>query len=93
MAEPKDLTPPEQVRVNVEVGHNFTAVDETVTAKKYSTINKLKGIMLDYGALGTVMTGSGPTVFGLFENEKQAQAASEELKNHVSYTCVTKTLV
>ncbi len=65
---------------------------ETVTAKKHTIINNLKSIMLDYGALGTIMTGSGPTVFGLFENEKQAQKATEELKKHVSYTCVTKTL-
>lgn len=75
------------------VSRRMYNVLETVTAKKYPIINELKGIMLDNGALGTLMTGSGPTVFGLFEDEKQAQNASEELKKHVSYTCVTKTLV
>ena len=48
--------------------------------------------MLDFGAMGTIMTGSGPTVFGLFEDEKQAQKAADELSKYVSYTCVTKTI-
>jgi len=65
---------------------------ETVTAKKLPVINELKSVMLDYGAMGTIMTGSGPTVFGLFENEKQAEKAREKLSEMVSYTCVTKTI-
>lgn len=75
------------------VSRRMYNVLETVTAKKHTIINELKGKMLDYGAIGTLMTGSGPTVFGLFENGKQAQKAADELKKHVSYTCVTKTLL
>lgn len=74
------------------VSRRMYNVLETVTAKKLPIINELKGIMLDYGAIGTIMTGSGPTVFGLFENEIQAKKAAEELSKYVSYTCVTKTI-
>ena len=31
--------------------------------------------MKDYGAIGTLMSGSGPTVFGIFKNETEAQMA------------------
>lgn len=65
---------------------------ESVTAQKLPVINELKGIMLDYGAMGTIMTGSGPTVFGLFEDEIQAEKARQELAKAVSYTMVTKTI-
>ncbi len=65
---------------------------ESVTAKKLPIINELKSVMLDFGAMGTIMTGSGPTVFGLFEDEKQAEKARQELSKYVSYTMVTKTI-
>ena len=48
---------------------------ETVTIKEYPPINKLKQIMLNANAMNALMSGSGPTVFGLFEKEKDAQRA------------------
>ena len=36
--------------------------------------------MLAHGALNAMMSGSGPTVFGLFEEEKQAQLAFEKMR-------------
>ena len=38
-------------------------------------IGEIKAALLQRGALGASMTGSGSAVFGLFENEAQAQAA------------------
>jgi len=38
--------------------------------------------LVEYGALGALMSGSGPSVFGLFENHKDAQAAAKELRLH-----------
>ena len=38
-------------------------------------INDIKNLLIDSGALGAVMTGSGPAVFGLFDNEDNARAA------------------
>lgn len=40
-------------------------------------VSGLKHSMLDYGALGTLMSGSGPTVFGLFDREEKAKSAAK----------------
>ena len=53
---------------------------ETVTVKEYPVIQKIKDKMLEFGAIGSLMSGSGPTVFGLFTNPKAAQQAYEELR-------------
>lgn len=53
---------------------------ETVTVKKYPVIEKLKTIMKDNGAVNSIMSGSGPTVFGLFDDLNKAQVAFEEIK-------------
>ncbi|PIP07481.1 MAG: 4-(cytidine 5'-diphospho)-2-C-methyl-D-erythritol kinase, partial [Syntrophobacteraceae bacterium CG23_combo_of_CG06-09_8_20_14_all_50_8] len=42
-------------------------------------LNQLKKDMISCGAVGALMSGSGPTVFGIFETEKQALKAKEEL--------------
>ena len=41
---------------------------ENVTQKEYPVISEIKHIMDDNGALGSLMSGSGPTVFGLFDD-------------------------
>ncbi|MCI8726799.1 MAG: 4-(cytidine 5'-diphospho)-2-C-methyl-D-erythritol kinase [Hungatella sp.] len=53
---------------------------ETVTVPAYPVIQEIKDIMADYGALGSLMSGSGPTVFGLFTDKKDAERAYEELR-------------
>ena len=53
---------------------------ETVTVKEYPAIQEIKDKMLEFGAIGSLMSGSGPTVFGLFTNPKAAQQAYEELR-------------
>jgi len=46
---------------------------EAVTIRKYPELGRIKDELLADGAHGALMSGSGPTVFGLFENEAQAQ--------------------
>lgn len=53
---------------------------ELVTAKKYPVIEEIKDVMRQKGALNALMSGSGPTVFGLFTEPEQARAAYEELR-------------
>ena len=53
---------------------------ETVTVKEYPVIQEIKDKMVEFGAIGSLMSGSGPTVFGLFTNPKAAQQAYEELR-------------
>ena len=63
-----------------EVAKKFGNVLELVTAKKYPIIEEIKAVMKKNGALNALMSGSGPTVFGLFTDERAAQKAYEELR-------------
>uniref|UniRef100_UPI003FEF1DA7 4-(cytidine 5'-diphospho)-2-C-methyl-D-erythritol kinase n=1 Tax=Roseburia sp. TaxID=2049040 RepID=UPI003FEF1DA7 len=53
---------------------------ETVTIPNYPVIAQIKEHMLEQGAVGAMMSGSGPTVFGLFEDGDTAVAAYEKMK-------------
>lgn len=53
---------------------------EVVTVKKYTIIEDIKKVMLSFGAMGSLMSGSGPTVFGIFEKEEDARKAMEHIK-------------
>ena len=52
---------------------------EDVTIKKHGIIDEIKRSLLENGAVFSMMTGSGPTVFGIFENEEKAVMAGERL--------------
>ncbi len=54
---------------------------ESVTCSEYDIINELKKAMLNIGASGSLMSGSGPTVFGLFKNKEEAMSAEKRLKD------------
>ena len=58
---------------------NMVNVLETVTSKMHEDIKYIENIMLEHNALGSMMSGSGPTVFGLFENEEDALNGKIEL--------------
>lgn len=51
-------------------------VMETVTEKKYPIITDIKKMMLGNGAMNAVMSGSGPSIFGVFLEEDAARAAA-----------------
>ena len=53
---------------------------ESVTAKKYPVIDEIKREMLDNGATVSMMSGSGPSVFGFFENENSGKNALDFFK-------------
>ena len=53
---------------------------ETVTVKAYPVIDTIKNRMKELGAVGSLMSGSGPTVFGIFLEEAKAQEAYEKIK-------------
>lgn len=54
---------------------------EDVTIKAHPVIAEIKDAMRECGSFGVLMSGSGPTVFGMFENEEQAETCVEQLKN------------
>ena len=53
----------------------------SVTIPAYPIIDTIKERMLELGAAGSLMSGSGPTVFGIFLNKATAEAAFEQLKD------------
>jgi len=52
---------------------------ETVTARHYPWVEQAKARLRDEGAEGVLMSGSGPTVFGLFRQERDAKRALERI--------------
>lgn len=53
---------------------------ETVTVTLHPVLHRVKELLVRFGALGALMSGSGPTVFGVFERKEAAQKAMEALK-------------
>ncbi len=53
---------------------------ESVTCVRYPVIGQLKDTMMRYGAMNAMMSGSGPTVFGLFPDRKTARTALLEIR-------------
>lgn len=53
---------------------------ETVTIPAYPVIQEIKEHMMACGAAGAMMSGSGPTVFGIFHSPVQAKTAMKDLK-------------
>jgi 4-diphosphocytidyl-2-C-methyl-D-erythritol kinase len=52
---------------------------ESVTISRFPVISKIKGILLDHGANGVLMSGSGPTVFSVFDSEDGARRCRDEI--------------
>jgi len=64
---------------------------EDLAMKKYPVIKELKEKLLDAGALMAIMSGSGSTVFGLFEDRDKAASASKQFSSH--WSRVVETLI
>lgn len=62
------------------ISENMVNVLEEVTSLKYSEIGQIEDIMIKNKALGSMMSGSGPTVFGLFDNKDCAIKAKKDLQ-------------
>ena len=56
---------------------------EGVVSHKYPQIEEMKKMLLSAGALGALMTGSGPTVFGVFSGKREAEKAFKKLEHKV----------
>ena len=47
---------------------------EDVTSEKYEVVGRIEEVLRNEGAIGAFMTGSGPTVFGIFDSREAAEA-------------------
>lgn len=74
------------------VSENMKNVLENVTVSKYHAVKKLKDDLLELGAMGSMMSGSGPSVFGFFEDMLQAQKCYDALKPKYKEIFITRTI-
>lgn len=65
---------------------------ESITAKKHPEIQEIKNDIKKSGACGSVMSGSGPSVFGLFENEEKARIAFSVIREKYNRSYLTLTV-
>lgn len=63
-----------------KIAEDMGNVLETVTIPAYPVIEDIRAHMKNHGAVGAMMSGSGPTVFGLFDSERTAEAAYDAMK-------------
>ena len=63
-----------------KVAASMGNVLELVTIEEYPVIEEIKNVMKEQGALNAMMSGSGPTVFGIFENRRTARKAQAKLR-------------
>ncbi len=56
------------------------------------SVNHIEAVMSDFGSLSPCMTGSGSAVFGLFKNEKDAEACAEKLESEGYFAKVCHTV-
>lgn len=65
-------------------------VFEDVSDRRIKTVGEIKSRLLDYGAAGAVMTGTGSAVFGIFTSEPAAQKAQNALLRDYRFCCVAE---
>lgn len=63
-----------------DIANNLCNVFEPGIFKKYPIVKTIKEKMLEYGAVGSLMSGSGPSVYGLFKDYNKAKSAYEKLR-------------
>lgn len=72
------------------VAHRVYNVFEDVLPRRYAQVFEIKSKLLDLGAMTSSMTGSGPTVFGMFRDENTARDAAAQLKKEFAQTYFCK---
>lgn len=71
-----------------EVCRRMYNVFEDVNDRRMRTVMAIKAVLIDHGALGAVMTGTGSAVFGIFTDKAAAEAARDELKKDYGFCCL-----
>lgn len=58
----------------------YNVFEDALPAQRATTIREIRETLIECGALGACMTGSGSTVFGIFQNQEEAAVTAERLK-------------
>lgn len=94
------LTKGEKKFINFDFDMDFDADThlrndlESVAVSRCDDIDRIKEALLNHGAIGASMSGSGPTVFGIFQDIETARAAKHGLSEHAGWKVfLAKTIV
>ena len=74
------------------VANNMKNLLENVTLIKHNVLIKIKEEMNRYGAVGSMMSGSGPSVFAFFDDMLKAQRCYEKMKENHREVFLTRTI-
>lgn len=74
------------------ISDNMKNVLENVTLKKHIILKDIKEKMVRQGALGSMMSGSGPTIFGFFDDMLKAQRCYDYFKEKFNEVYITRTI-
>lgn len=74
------------------VANNMKNLLENVTLRKHNILIKIKEDMNKYGAVGSMMSGSGPSVFAFFDDILKAQRCYEKMKESHREVFLTRTI-
>ena len=75
-----------------DVCSNMKNLLENVTLRKYPVLKRIKEDMLKMGAMGSMMSGSGPTIFAFFDDMLKAQRCYDKFKTQYREVYITRTI-
>lgn len=70
----------------------YNVFEDVLEPRRRGQIGEIKAQLIDAGALGASMTGSGPTVFGLFDDPAAAQRAAQDLSQQYREVFLAQTV-
>ena len=70
----------------------YNVFEDALPERYAAKVEQVKHVLIEHGALGAAMSGTGSAVFGLFEGEEQAKAACQELRGLYPETFLTQTV-
>ena len=73
-----------------EICRRMYNVFEDVDDRRMRTVAEIKNRLLDNGADGSIMTGTGSAVFGIFKDRTAAEAAAAAMKKEYRFSCTAR---
>ncbi len=70
----------------------FNVFEGALPRSQHQTVEEIKSALIQLGALGSTMSGSGPTVFGLFDDQQRAKIAYDTLRQSYQETFLAETV-
>lgn len=70
----------------------YNVFEDVLPERQLARVADIKNILIQQGALGANMSGTGPTAFGLFSSQSQAQAAYDVLKQRYQEVFLAETV-